>query len=393
MTSGAAPSWGSLPCNPASVNQFRLPPGEIICRTAAETLATRDRTALLQAYARWAKVPPGHPASLWGQAVVHGYYCGGFFGILNAGFDIHADFQLFLWHRWFVYFHERALQRWAPGLRVPYWRNSYQPLTVAPLYEERPLQPMHPGSQFQVTSNNHWVAGNGPDQEAIVEALRRAPTIIGAKNVISPWHDWVHGQFRRLLRLSFLGSAATAAADPLFYAFHAQIDRYFQFWLNQEYEISDDLSGLRQRYVFFDAGASKSGAWVWVRAGDALQLRHAYEDLPGQRQLSQRDRILVNLPPTMVARSRTGAYQIILFFPGYTELLGTAFSFGRHHAGSDRVEIRGIYALSAKGAGFLRRRQYPRAEIRILNTAAGSQRVKLSLAPANFFPAGPAPTL
>lgn len=330
-----------------------------ICRRPADMLSADEVGELERAYAKRHLEKSTNPGSTWGQASIHFFYC----GESGVTYNIHNDIRFFLWHRWFLYFHERAL-----GVSIPYWRACHGASFKVPhAYGSKELHPSPPDPDDYI-ERAKWPRppGSAPTPEELITSLASTPDIDAALSILSPWHNWVHAQFRRnrFERRSIMATPVTAAADPLFYAFHAEVDRYFEFWRRTaRFDPNSDLKNrciYDQRYILFDAPSEK---WVSVRAGDALLIPHEYESLPSFRNDTRKTRLVITLlRPMSVPHSPDAAYQLVLRFPsGFEEVAGAMFTFGAHHKHSLQAAS---YQLSEKSAALLPGGQKPLVELR-----------------------------
>ncbi len=330
-----------------------------ICRRPADMLSADEVGELERAYAKRHLEKSTNPGSTWGQASIHFFYC----GESGVKYNIHNDIHFFLWHRWFLYFHERAL-----GVSIPYWRACHGASFEVPrAYRSKELYPSRP-DPGDYSERAEWPRppGSAPTPEELITSLASSADIHAALNILSPWHNWVHAQFRgeAFGRSSVMATPVTAAADPLFYAFHAEVDRYFEFW-RRTAKFTEKLDPKNrciydQRYILFDAPSEK---WVSVRAGDALLIPHEYESLPSFRNDTRKTRLVITLlRPMSVPHSPDAAYQLVLRFPsGFEEVAGAMFTFGGHHNHSLQAAS---YSLPERSAALLRAGHKPRVELR-----------------------------
>lgn len=168
-------------------------------------------------------------SGLNGQGWSHQYYCG--------LFKVHCSSAFLLWHRAFLYFHERLLFGSTSQARLVAWdwENStdvpdiFGDASLAGSWVDQCIPKCSPGSYVRgrITTPitpaliQSWLSGNdtdfvgGPDPKD----LESEPHAFGAP------HSLVHSQLG-----SYMGDPNTAALDPLFYAHHANVDRYFDAW-------------------------------------------------------------------------------------------------------------------------------------------------------------------
>ncbi|MCX6607725.1 MAG: tyrosinase family protein [Acidobacteria bacterium] len=164
------------------------------------------------------------------QGRLHARYCSGEQNTFPGGFtNIHESHYFLLWHRGFVYFHERMLQKYASGdkpLALPYWdwsgssmANLYGPSSVDNF--GRPL----------ACPPSHSPLPTGLD--SLLEGLVKKR----AMNAIRP-NGYADFQFAftaphsngHSMAKGLMPDLPVAAWDPLFYGHHGNCDRYFASW-------------------------------------------------------------------------------------------------------------------------------------------------------------------
>jgi hypothetical protein len=147
--------------------------------------------------------------------------------------DVHATSSFLLWHRAFLYFHERLLQKVDPTLWLPAWDwdiNTDLPSIYDawnPLPNETCALPRSPISvpidpcmlQAWLLSNNFTDFAGLPMQPTIAQ-----PNTAGQAN--GGPHTLVHAQVQ-----GYMSNVPHSAFDPLFYAHHANVDRFWCAWL------------------------------------------------------------------------------------------------------------------------------------------------------------------
>jgi hypothetical protein len=179
---------------------------------------------------------------------------------------VHDNWQFLPWHRGFLYFHERMIRR-IPGFedfRIPVWdwENINDIPTVycrqwlhwssSPLAKENARDKSDMGNLIDRCSMQSWLLSGSFEEFA------------GGPPGDSKWpppkaaageHSLVH------LRIGgFLARTEWAAADPLFFAHHANIDRYWIEWCRAYGEIllPDDAAVPKEKkfwgqsFTFFD---------------------------------------------------------------------------------------------------------------------------------------------
>jgi hypothetical protein len=182
---------------------------------------------LKRAYTRMMNRPSANRKSYLFQAWTHAWYCGGndpFFG------DIHNTWAFLLWHRAFLYLHERLIQAELgdPDFRLPVWDWETDP-NVPWVYNSLPwVKHIHcdcprkqnyicPVTQGQIAA---WFGGSCFD--SVVGGLTYPGTAFGSL------HQCVHKQLG-----GCMGDFVSAALDPVFYAHHANVDRFLDAWQTQ----------------------------------------------------------------------------------------------------------------------------------------------------------------
>jgi tyrosinase len=147
--------------------------------------------------------------------------------------------ELFLpWHRAYLYLFEKALQDQVPGATLPWWDwtiehaegipEIYSRRNAAgrrnPLYDS-PIQPSGRAAPSQTrTTREPGPPGELPSP-AQVEAVLANPDFLTFQSQLENIHDGVH-----VWVAGTMGSIATAAYDPLFWAHHCMIDRLWYLW-------------------------------------------------------------------------------------------------------------------------------------------------------------------
>lgn len=190
----------------------------------------------------------------------------------------HHNNQFLTWHRMYVYYFERVLREASgdPNLTLPYWdyatdrrlpvafrESSYvndQGQTVPnPLrVEARRIQLNNGSGQLAKSVVNSAGAMNATTYNAFRNRIESTP----------------HGAIHCALTEGgcgngLMGTAATAALDPIFYLHHSNIDRLYECWLkvNEAGRLPTGSAILNQQYSFVDA----DGSVVTRRVRDMLR--------------------------------------------------------------------------------------------------------------------------
>jgi hypothetical protein len=140
--------------------------------------------------------------------------------------DIHHTWAFLPWHRAFIYFHERLLARrlgddfrlpvwqWEAEARVPeFYETLPAPFVTGPRRKgrlARPFSDCYLRAWLATTRFEDFVGTEGPGQAEV-----------GAHAAV---HAWLGGAMANL---------AVAAADPLFFSHHANVDRFWWHWSTQ----------------------------------------------------------------------------------------------------------------------------------------------------------------
>lgn len=232
------------------------------------------------------------------------------------------------WHRWYMFYFEQIIRTVAnaPDFSLPYWdyaANTSTSLQLpaafqdpkSPLYESiRGLgfaDPVKPGKQDVPMNKIGYLAFSQVDYRPSLVATQFYPAYVG--NIVFPpdpaWekygysgrtetvpHDNVHDGVGGLM-----GNVPTAAADPIFYMHHCQIDHLWASW--QSYAGNDKINFgqppgtpdqpsadtfASQLFSFVDG----TGKLVQVRlpgAVDYKALGYSYDNLapkPGSEQVA-----------------------------------------------------------------------------------------------------------
>ncbi len=147
--------------------------------------------------------------------------------------------ELFLpWHRAYLYFFEKALQERVRGVTLPWWDwtanhaegipNAYARQRVDgrrnPLFDS-PIQPSGRANPRQTRTVREPEPPGSLPSPPEVDAVLANPDYLTfqgqLENLHGGVHVWVGGT---------MGSVASAAYDPIFWAHHCMIDRLWYLW-------------------------------------------------------------------------------------------------------------------------------------------------------------------
>jgi tyrosinase len=221
----------------------------------------------------------------------------------------HHQSYFYAWHRGFVLYFEELVRKLSgdPQLALPYWDYYKYPRipkiyadptlsdgSANPLYWKNRKGKIITGLSYEPFSPKvtEFPFGPGTSFEDLIEA-----------NPHGHVHDQIGGS---------MGTVPTAAADPIFWLHHVNIDRYWSAWLKAggKRKMPDPTSLWWQQTYYYN----RSGSWrVSIpQMIDTLNLGYTYEDesfpvAPAGAQLPSR--------PPVVAAVANGARQSIAFTP------------------------------------------------------------------------------
>jgi hypothetical protein len=273
-----------LPAVPGTVTDFvrdtramteRVPAHDLM--TATGELTVRGKK-LAEAYAAMRKLSqdkPDDPRGLTQQGRIHCWYCG------RSGQDIHGTRLFVPWHRAYLYFHERILGKLVGdmSLRLPYWSWDVP--------SNRAMPPAYSISGALSDSTRELPRGGRLPEEDVNERVIQRVLSRGAfaefsRQLEGTPHGAVH------IRVGGrMGHTDTAAVDPIFYAHHVNVDRFWPGWLKAMpgRQNPSDQAFLNETFVFFN----EEGRRVRIRVGDVLQheqnLAYRYRSLPADNSL------------------------------------------------------------------------------------------------------------
>jgi len=263
-------------------------------RLPVYALSAAYLTKLRDAYKAMRALPASDPRCFQQQANIHGWWCGGCGdGKMAPGGGIHYHWTFFLWHRAYLYFHERILGKLIGDMnfRLPYWDwNNTAHLKMPPAFTS-------PGS----SSNSLWNSTRVLSPSTPLNAADVGPATMNPIYALSSWdpfggstssggavEDGPHG-YVHVSVSGDMGAFATAAQDPIFYAHHCNVDRTWAHWRDDLHE-PNPPSGYfgSTAWPFFD----ENKKWVSIRPADVLnhvnKLRYTYEARPHRKKVKVR---------------------------------------------------------------------------------------------------------
>jgi hypothetical protein len=224
------------------------------------------------AYTKMRALPANNPCSLIYQAWLHWYRCPAPGDYTRT--SIHHSAGFLPWHRAYLYYYERLIQTLScvPDFRLAAW--DWENLGTVPwVYNDASVSPQFP-------------SGCTPYRRADVDLLQnpatlsgwlqqgpvRSTTFMGSDDQPGYSGDGPHNTVHISLKM-LMGELSVAAFDPLFFAHHANIDRFWDYWYQWYKNYPGFFDG--QKYpdsapwTFYDA---KTGTYVGVNPQDMLTL-------------------------------------------------------------------------------------------------------------------------
>ncbi len=234
-----------LPPDISKIPRFKPPGNRNLVRrkTWSEWKGDEKYAAQLKlAYDALAK--SGAKSGLLSQTGFHGKFCCSMWtrpkpGVTPFPADIHNNWYFLPWHRAFLYFHEcalrAALRSVSPGdadlFRLPIW-DWDTAATIPEFYRELGL----PSFLSQGCRRNYFSSAKAFTNYCSLQAWlgsTRFEDFCGSspdKNSTPVSSQGPHAAFHSLVN-GALGDMSYAAADPVFYAHHANVDRFWAFWM------------------------------------------------------------------------------------------------------------------------------------------------------------------
>ncbi len=219
-------------------------------------------------------LPSSDPRSLIRQTWLHGYYC----DPEQSSINVHNTWAFLPWHRAFLYYHEQILGNLIgkPDFRLPYW-DWDQNGTIPPCFIDLGLPDFLTGTAGRAQPGP---AASWADRCSLQAWLlsENFTEFVGTDK--GPGHAFTgpHGQAHTSVG-GAMRNPLTAAADPVFFAHHANVDRFWSYWQSRyPFKPPNDSWG-RQEFFFHDAQCRL----VKVTAHDVDdigRLGYKYVDLP-----------------------------------------------------------------------------------------------------------------
>jgi hypothetical protein len=241
-------------------------------------------SSVLKSYAKAIKamkaLPDTNPLSWTYQAAIHGSLTGS--GVAWNTCEHGTDF-FFSWHRMYLWYFERIVRKMSGDANwaLPYW--NYEKAAERKL--PKPFRVPATAANWLYESNRGagWNAGTSALAASAVDTTL-ADSEIGYHDFRSVLEGTPHGAVHVSIG-GLMGSVPTAAADPIFWLHHANIDRLWNLWLAMGGGRSDplgDAAWKTTKFTFFD----ETGTKVELTGCDILrakeQLAYSYQGEPAQ---------------------------------------------------------------------------------------------------------------
>jgi tyrosinase len=201
------------------------------------------------------------------------------------------------WHRMYLYFFERILRE-ASGdrnLTLSYWDFTNKASRALPKVF---LQPASADNPLYTTERSDQANGGGELPEKIANtdlamsltSFTDRDASVGDYGFSRQLEETPHSHIHTAIG-GYMADPRQAALDPVFFFYHANIDRQWSKWLalgQGRADPSDEMWLRQQRYVFYDA----DGEQVWLTGEQiidtAKQLSYRYDDDSEPQQTADR---------------------------------------------------------------------------------------------------------
>ena len=310
-------------CPPVAQNvvDFSLPsapPNTVRVRPAAHSVDSEYLQKFTRAISIMRALPDSDPRSFSQQAKVHCAYCDGGYhqvGFPDLDLQVHGSWLFLPFHRFYLYFFERILGKLIddPTFAIPFWNWDNTPGMQMPAIYTDPSSPLYDslrdgahqrptiadlnfdGEDTDINDNDLVTANLTVMYRQMVSNAKTARLFLGQpyraggfppgggslENVPhGPVHVWTGD--RNQPNLENMGNFYSAARDPIFYAHHANIDRLWSVWKDQDKSkrMTDftDSDWLNASFIFYD----ENGQAVRVQVKDCLdtkKLGYTYQDV------------------------------------------------------------------------------------------------------------------
>lgn len=251
----------------------------------AITDATDPRSWDYWHYSHWmpdGMTPPAAMASVWNQCR-------------------HGEAYFYAWHRGFLYFFELMLRQMSgnPKLTLPYWDYYANPnvpaIFTAPTQGDGSANPLYWANRCSTTVTGLVYVAFADFVTTFESSDPDAPTFeaIAELNPHATVHDAVGGD---------MGRVPTAAADPVFWVHHCNVDRLWSAWMAAGDGRAMPPSGdpyYGKAFAYDTAGQWRTSA---AQVVDSSTLGYTYADLA-----LPIEPVGATLPPEPLAKRRGSA--------------------------------------------------------------------------------------
>ncbi len=241
-------------------------------------------SSVLKSYAKAIKamkaLPATDPLSWTYQAAIHGAPSGT--GVAWNTCQHGTDF-FFSWHRMYLWYFERIVRKMSGDANwaLPYWNYEKAAERKLPIPFRSPSTPAN--WLYESNRGFGWNTGTAALGASTVDTTL-ADSEIAYHDFRSVLEGTPHGAVHVSIG-GLMGSVPTAAADPIFWLHHANIDRLWDLWLAKGGGRTDplgDAAWKTTKFTFFD----ETGTKVELTGCDVLrakeQLKYSYQGEPPQ---------------------------------------------------------------------------------------------------------------
>ncbi|GBG87042.1 hypothetical protein CBR_g44499 [Chara braunii] len=254
---------------------------------------------------------PEDPRGMEQQRLVHCVYCSGGLAY-GREYDVHNNWFFLPWHRMYLYFHERILAAMVgdPDFRLVFWSWDSRSGREFPAAFRRPSSPLFDRNRNDNDWNLRALVSNATRREMLRTTIVDADTHelflgrpLGSEQgglIETGSHNAIHAAVgRQTPPFHNMGNLSWAAADPVFFAHHANVDRLWWVWLRLPTATTTrrcnppDHTWRCSRFVFYDENAVLTSISVKDVLETEQNLRYTYEDvendwLPSREQMIRR---------------------------------------------------------------------------------------------------------
>ena len=266
----------------------------IILRKSIKSFSPVELGQFQSALSALRSLPSNDPRTWVLQADLHALYCR---QCSNDGTQIHFSWNFFPWHRAYLYYYERILGSLVgnlDGFRLPYWdweniRTLPAPYVAVPqgtnpLWDDKRNAGLKTGGSLPINDGSqsriNLLAG-------ITDFASVGGTEFSSGDCELNPHGTIHNDVGQPAPVYIdMGDLGFAARDPIFFAHHCNIDKFWSNWNRSAsrpglspgaYKNPTDSGFLNARWSFYDENKNV----VSISAADVLDhennLRYIYE--------------------------------------------------------------------------------------------------------------------